>query len=86
MVDQEKLLKKIEHKWNINGYKLPKLIFWNVNSRTCTIPLTENENGVVLVSGFSSTISKMVLSEKLDPYEVILEQLNSERYKNIKLK
>lgn len=84
--NQDKLLKIIEHKWNINGYKLPKLIFWNVNSRTCTIPLTENENGVVLVSGFSSTISKMVLSEKLDPYEVILEQLNSERYKNIKLK
>lgn len=79
------LLKDIKQKWKAFGYELPKLIFWNVNSRTNTIPLTENENGVILVSGFSAAITKIVLSEKLDPYEALVEELNNERYKDIKL-
>ncbi len=32
-----------------HGYILPRLIFWNVCSRTNTIPLKENEAGVALV-------------------------------------
>jgi hypothetical protein len=72
---------KIEYsKYN---YLLPRLIFWNVNSRTKTIPVQENKNGVTLVSGFSPHILKMVLSDNLDPYGVLLEILNSERYKKI---
>ena len=62
------------------GYQLPRLVFWNVNSRTGTIPVKENELGVALVSGFSVNIVKMVMSNKLDPYECLLETLNSERY------
>lgn len=84
--DTEMLLKKIEKKWNEAGYKLPKLIFWNVSSRTDTIPLTQNKNGVVLVSGFSPAIVNMVLSEKLNPYDVLVEQLNKERYAKVVLK
>lgn len=62
------------------GYKLPRLVFWNIMSRTGTIPIKENELGVALVSGFSPAVVKMVLSNCLDPYECLLEQLNSERY------
>ena len=62
------------------GYQLPRLVFWNVNSRTDTIPVKNNELGVALVSGFSVNIVKMVMSNKLDPYECLLETLNSERY------
>ena len=62
------------------GYKLPRLVFWNVNSRTGTIPVKENDLGVALVSGFSVNVAKMVMSGKLDPYECLLETINSERY------
>ena len=65
------------------GYKLPKLIFWNVNSRTNTIPLIENELGVTLVSGFSQNVLNMVMSNKYDPYEVLLDIINSPRYDKI---
>lgn len=65
------------------GYKMPRLIFWNVNSRTCGIPVQENESGVCLVSGFSKYVLDMVVSNKLDPYEVLVEKLNSDRYKDI---
>jgi hypothetical protein len=77
------LFQTIEAEYAKAGYKLPKLNFWNVNSRTNTIPVQENENGVALVSGFSPHIMKMVLSEKLDPFEVLIETLNSDRYKEV---
>ena len=63
-----------------HGYKLPRLVFWNVNSRTGTVAVMENELGVALVSGFSVNIVKMVLSGNIDPYECLREQLMSERY------
>lgn len=76
----EKLFQILAKKFKMAGYKLPRLIFWNICSRTGTIPIKENELGVALVSGFSPAIAKMVLSNKTDPFEVLLEQLNEERY------
>jgi hypothetical protein len=67
------------------GYKLPKLVFWNVCSRTNTIPCKHNENGVLLVSGFSVNVLKMVMNGETDPYKALLKELNSERYTNIPL-
>jgi hypothetical protein len=66
-----------------HGYKMPRLIFWNICSRTNAVPIKENENGVALVSGFSPTIASMVFSNKLDPYEILLEKLNSSRYEPV---
>ena len=76
----QRLFAIIAKKYENAGYKLPRLIFWNVNSRTGTIPIKENELGVALVSGFSTNICKMVLSGELDPYKCLLEMINSERY------
>ena len=70
----------IAKKYKKSGYKLPKLVFWNVNSRTSTIPLTENENGVILLSGFSKNLMEMVMSSETDPYEALKKVLNSSRY------
>ena len=79
-----RVFKVIEEKFEAAGYKMPKLVFWNVNSRTDTIPLTTNEAGVILVSGFSANTMKMVLSDKTDPMEALLEILYSERYAPIR--
>lgn len=77
------LFEIIGRKYAAHGYKLPRLVFWNVNSRTNTIPVRENDMGVALVSGFSVNICKMVMSGKTDPFECLLETLNSERYQPI---
>lgn len=74
------LFDTIAKKYADAGYKMPRLVFWNVNSRTGTIPVKENDLGVALVSGFSTNIAKMVMSGKTDPFECLLETLNSERY------
>ena len=76
----EALFETIRRRWEKAGYKLPRLVFWNVNSRTGSIPLTENELGVALVSGFSPAICKIVLSGELDPYEALVDALMVKRY------
>lgn len=78
-----KLFKEISKRYTRAGYKLPRLVFWNVNSRTGTIPMKENDLGVALVSGFSTNIAEMVMSSKIDPLGVLLEKLGTERYKKI---
>lgn len=80
---RKKLFVYLQEKFEKNGYKLPKLIFWNVCSRTKTIPLVENDMGIILVSGFSVNTLKMVISNELDPYKALIEVLDSGRYKPI---
>lgn len=77
---QEKLFTTIAKNYEQCGYKLPRLVFWNVISRTNTIPVRENENGVALVSGFSTNICQMVMSNETDPFKCLLNMLNSKRY------
>lgn len=78
-----KLFDTFKEKYTEYGYKLPRLVFWNICSRSGTIPVKENDLGVALVSGFSPAVVKMVLSNSTDPYVCLLEQLNSERYYNV---
>jgi len=80
----KRLFDEISAKYEQNGYKLPRLIFWNVNSRTQTIPVKTNELGVALVSGFSIAIAKMVMSLELDPYKCLIDILNNERYSPVR--
>lgn len=72
-------------KYKQAGYQLPKLVFWNVNSRTNTIPMVVNDLGVILVSGFSVNILDLVMSGKVSPYEALLDKLNEDRYAKIPL-
>ena len=75
------LFEEIADRYAEHGYKLPKIIFWNVCSRNFnTIPMQKNELGLVLCSGFSIMNMKMFMSGEVDPYKVLLEQINNERY------
>lgn len=76
----EKLFQTFAKRYQKEGYQLPRLIFWNICSRTGTIPVQENPLGVVLISGFSLNLMKMVLSDQIDPLAALLEQLQAERY------
>lgn len=76
----KRLFDVIAKKYAAAGYKIPRIVFWNVNSRTGTIPVKENDLGVALVSGFSVNIAKMVMSNELDPYKCLVNILNSSRY------
>lgn len=77
------LFQDIAEQYAAAGYKLPRLVFWNVNSRTGTIPVVQNDLGVALVSGFSVNIAKMVMDQELDPYKCLVNVLTSDRYKDV---
>ena len=64
------------------GYTVPKLIFWNVNSRTNTVPIKTNELGVYLLSGFSPNVLN-ILSDGLDnQFEALIKELDK-KYKDV---
>ena len=65
------------------GYQLPRVVFWNVQSRNRQQPVTMHEQGVALVSGCSPRIFSMVTGGNLSPMSYMLEVLGAERYAKI---
>ena len=63
-----------------HGYRLPKVVFWNVQSRNRQQPVSMNERGVILISGCTPRIFSMVAGGKFDPVLLMKEVLLSERY------
>ena len=79
--DIDIMMEAEKKKWVRYGYKLPSVIFWNVNaSFKNNIPAIGE--GFSYVSGFSPVMIETILSGK-DGIDLMLEKLNSERYKMI---
>lgn len=70
----------VKSEFEAAGYKIPHLIFWNVNSRNDTI--LDRSDDTTCVSGCSPVIFEQVLSGKKG-YDLMLEKLNSDRYANV---
>lgn len=65
------------------GYDLPIVVFWKINGRADNNPVKMHDSGAVLVSGFSPSVFKSILKtdmERYNPYNVMLDVLNNERY------
>ena len=62
------------------GYRLPRIVFWNVQSRRQQQPVKMNEQGVMLVFGCSPSVFSMVVEDRITPYEYMEKVLASERY------
>lgn len=70
-----------ESKYAEAGYKMPKIVYWNIQARNNNFPVQFNKEGVGLVSGFSPSLLTSVLSGKdLTPYSMMMEVISSERY------
>ena len=66
------------------GYKLPHVVFWNVNAAKPTFLARRSDKGVSLVSGYSVNVFKQVMEcFNTTPYELMLNILNSDRYAKI---
>jgi hypothetical protein len=66
------------------GYEMPDIVYWNIQSRNDNCPTRFDETGTALVSGFSPSIMRSILSCKnITPYEVMMETIDSPRYEAI---
>ena len=75
-----------KRKFNAKGYELPSVVFWNVNAHGRNMPVRFNEQGVALVSGFSTNVLSAVLGEEIsNPEAMMLKVLNKPEYDFIKL-
>jgi hypothetical protein len=74
----------IERKFSEAGYKVPTIVYWNIQSRGGDVPVAFDKQGTALISGFSPAIMKSVLNGKnFTPYAIMDETILSERYINI---
>ena len=78
--EMESGLERIKKQWELEGYKLPQVIFWNLDARQNNIPAIGE--GFSYVSGFSPVMMQTILSGK-DSYDLMLEKLMSQRYEAI---
>lgn len=75
------LIEGIAKEWATYGYKIPQVIFWNLNAVSQNIPAIGE--GFSYVSGFSMNMIEAILSGK-DGYALMMEKLDSERYAAVK--
>ena len=66
--------------YRLNGYKLPRVVFWNVQSCNQQQPVRMNEQGVALVSGCTARVFSQVMSGQMNPYANMLHTVMAERY------
>lgn len=62
------------------GYKVPSIVWWNIQSRGQTTPVRFDTNGMVMVSGLSPSITKSVLLGDVNPRKAMLNTIMVERY------
>jgi len=75
----------IENMYTEAGYKMPKLVYWNIKSRgDNNKPVHFDTNGTALVSGFSPALLTNLLGGKdFSPISMMMSVINSERYSRV---
>ena len=72
--------------YEANGYKIPNVVFWNVDSRHDVFLADKYRKGVQLVSGQSaSTFKNLIGCVDKTPVEMMYAVLNGERYQAIQI-
>jgi hypothetical protein len=74
-------LDSIRAKYSDAGYKMPEIVFWNVNGRLGNVPASVNDSGIGLVSGFSPSVLKGILKGEIQsPIQLMLDTVDTARY------
>ena len=75
-------MKMIKRKFTDAGYKVPNIVFWNLNAHG-NVPVKHNAVGVALVSGFSPAIAAQVLGadpDQFTPEAIMMKTIMDSRY------
>ena len=76
----------MKKKFEMMGYQLPNIVFWNVDARQDTFHTIASTPHVQMVSGKASTVFADLLQGKVHtPYDYMIEVLSKPRYISIRL-
>lgn len=76
----------MKKKFEMMGYQLPNIVFWNVDARQDTFHTIASTPHVQMVSGKASTVFADLLQGKIHtPYDYMVEVLSKPRYISIRL-
>ena len=76
----------IDTKYKAAGLERPTLIFWRVDVKLNQQPVTFDDNGTILINGYSPAIMKTILSLDIDelanitPMNLFLKAVNTDKY------
>jgi len=71
----------IETMYSDAGYKVPQIVYWNIQSRNGGVPVAFDAKGTALVSGFSPAIMTSLLGGDIEsPQQIMDKTILSERY------
>ncbi len=71
----------IEKMYEDAGYKMPQIVYWNIQSRNGGVPVAFDKQGTALVSGFSPAIMTSLLGGDIEsPQQIMDKTILSERY------
>ena len=76
----------IEKMYADAGYTMPKVVYWNIQSRNANNPVQFDKQGTALVSGFSpSLLTGLLAGKDLSPYSMMMDIIGGERYAPIEV-
>lgn len=67
-------LDEIRQMYSQAGYTVPSVVYWNVNGAS-NVPVTVNDYGCALVSGYSPSLLKSLFAEELTPSGVMMDAI-----------
>jgi hypothetical protein len=74
----------IEKMYDVAGYTMPQIVYWNIQSRNGGVPVAFDTQGTALVSGFSPAIMTSLLGGEIEsPQQIMDKTILSERYSPI---
>ena len=74
----------IETMYENAGYKMPKLVYWNLNARNGDSPAQFDKQGTALLSGFNvNLLTNLLAGKDLSPYSMMMSTLSNDRYASI---
>jgi len=76
----DSMLQSVQRLYGEAGYKVPQVVSWNVAGKMGRSPVTYNQAGTAMISGFSPTILKYIGSQDITPEKLMMKVLNKERY------
>jgi len=78
------LFEKLKESFKHYGYKMPDLVFWNVEARNEVFQFDKDERGFQLVSGASPVVFEHTMKgEFVSAYDLMLDVITDEQYDRI---